>query len=120
MYFKIEIDFQLIANLSNKEGICGDCIWEETNYRPKYFIVRLDSKLPEQDYLTTLAHELVHVRQYARGDLYDYCQKDGIRWKGTKYLSIHDEEDHEDHPWEKEATKLETSLYDEFCLYLKV
>jgi len=56
--------------------------------------------------MLTLAHELVHVKQYMRGEL-RYNQQGDFQWKkrnagGYKY---------ENQPWEKEAVKLEKKLF---------
>jgi hypothetical protein len=56
--------------------------------------------------MQTLAHELVHVKQYMRGEL-GYNQHGDFKWKkrnagGYKY---------ENQPWEKEAERLEKILF---------
>ena len=58
--------------------------------------------------LETVAHEIIHVHQYNRGDLIN-C---GIRklWKGKD----HTETEYWERPWEKEAFKNEKSLAKKF------
>lgn len=59
-----------VDSLINRENIYGDCdILDHENRRPKQFIIRIDSCLKMEMMLKTLAHEMVHVKQYARGEL---------------------------------------------------
>ena len=57
----------------------------------------------------TVLHELVHVKQFARGEL-DSKYK-GMRWK-TAHVT--DDVDYMDLPWEKEAYKMEDKLAAKF------
>jgi len=59
------------------------------------------------NWLSTLAHELVHVKQFARGELDDEL----TRWKSNKYC---ENIDYWDQPWEKEARRLQVKLMGEF------
>ncbi len=56
--------------------------------------------------MKTLAHELVHVRQYVRNELNDEMNT----WKGRKVDS--DAIDYDDQPWEVEANKLGNEIYE--------
>lgn len=48
--------------------------------------------------MSTLAHELVHVKQFARKELTENLQY----WKGND----HSDTDYWDQPWEKEGSKV--------------
>jgi len=61
--------------------------------------------------LITLAHEMVHVKQYARGELKQLVRQPLYRWK-KEYLPL--DTPYLEQPWEKEAYALEETLYDEF------
>jgi len=57
----------------------------------------------------TLSHELVHMKQFAKGELYDYTYRPEItRWKRRK-INV-EKTDYQDLPWEKEAYKLQRNL----------
>jgi hypothetical protein len=58
------------------------------------------------DWLSTLAHEMVHVKQFARGEL----DAQLTRWK-TK---DHHNTEYWNQPWEKEARRLQHKLTNEF------
>lgn len=59
-------------------------------------------KLTLEEMMINLAHELVHAKQFFRGELHPYLRK----WKG------HDVQFSQ--PWEKEAYMLEDQLYNQF------
>jgi hypothetical protein len=58
------------------------------------------------NWLSTLAHEMVHVKQFARGELSSSLQ----HWKGRD----HSDTDYWDQPWEKEARRLQNKMVLEF------
>ena len=74
--------------------------------QPRSFVIELHKGDNETEQLKTLAHELVHVRQYARNELNDEMNT----WKG-RYVDS-DAIDYNDQPWEIEANKLGNELYE--------
>ena len=108
---KLHIDINLIANLKEKESIAGDCIWEDDRcVRPREFSIRVDSTQSLQAMLETVCHELVHVKQYARGELKDLARSSKCcKWKGKKvnFGNTH----YYDQPWEIEAHGRERGLF---------
>ena len=61
----------------------------------------------EEEILKTLAHELVHVRQYAVGDL----NEQATLWQG-RLMEVNLA--YENQPWEIEADELADILYEEY------
>lgn len=59
------------------------------------------------NWLSTLAHEMVHVKQFAKGEL----DPNMTRWKSNRNV---DHIDYWDQPWEKEARRLQNKLVLEF------
>jgi len=57
---KLFINIRPIRNLTEKKGIHGDCMDEDD----REFTIRLDISLPLDDMITTVLHEMVHVKQY--------------------------------------------------------
>jgi len=106
------IQIHLIRNLAKKESRYGDTIWDDQNYRPREFIVRLDSALDDDTLIWTLAHEMIHVKQYAKGELYDYSSRSYTKWKGEQIDA--DNYQYADLPWEIEACELDKELYESF------
>jgi hypothetical protein len=74
--------------------------------QPRSFVIELHKKDSEEEKLKTLAHEMVHVKQYVRNELNDEMNT----WKG-RYVDS-DAIDYNDQPWEVEANKLGDKLYE--------
>lgn len=103
----ISLEIDLIKSLIHDEAVFGDCFAADSvRYnRPRYFQIRLDAGLEISILLETLAHEIVHLRQYAKDQLYEYRNGDS-RYAGKRYPK-----DSEDLPWEEEASLLEQHIY---------
>ncbi|MAK56899.1 MAG: hypothetical protein CML17_13840 [Pusillimonas sp.] len=117
----LQIDINLNPHYEKNTTSSGDCIWEDTNRCSREFTINLDSS--NDDWMVqTLAHEMVHVKQWARGEMQDiYSDDDGspkqTRWK-SKFINIKNVP-YELWPWEKEALRIEKRLYNEWLEYLK-
>ena len=112
----LEVNIQLIRGLKESEGIYGDCIWEDRNHNPREFTIRVDSAESEDFILDTLAHEMIHVKQYARGELVDMVREPHTcKWMGeildwTKIKAG-------DEPWEIEPWSESKQLFEEYKSY---
>ena len=93
----LEIEIQ-INNL--KDQAVGYCMMQDDN---RTFELEVDKKLDDDELITTVCHEMVHVKQYARNEL-------GIN-------DNHDGENYYDLPYEKEAYKLQEILLEEYKEY---
>ena len=90
----LEIEIQ-INNL--KDQAVGYCMMQDDN---RTFELEVDKKLDDDELITTVCHEMVHVKQYARNEL-------GIN-------DNHDGENYYDLPYEKEAYELQEILLEEY------
>jgi hypothetical protein len=97
---KTEIQVRMHHNLFVAEGCEGLC--EPVSKRLFILDVALYG-----NWLSTLAHEMVHVRQFAKGELNSTMSQ----WKSNKYC---DNIEYWDQPWEKEARRLQGKLVEEF------
>lgn len=99
----IEIRIKLVKDLLAKENNYGECYDLDASPDNKYYTIRLDYS-DADTVIRTLAHEMVHIKQFARGELRmlytGYCAK----WKGEKYAS---DAEYETCPWEVEANNIE-------------
>ena len=83
-----------------KKDEYGYCNIIESN---RSFIIDVNKNVSLKDFVSTIIHEMVHVKQFARNEMSAY----GMRWKtktvseNTKYVDL---------PWEREAYKLEAKL----------
>lgn len=80
-------------------------------------VLFLDSRLNMQSLLTTIAHEMVHVKQYAKGQLRYQEEKRKVVpvWLG-KFVK---ETDYYSLPWELEAYGKERLLANKFIQFLQ-
>lgn len=83
-------------------GFCIPTDWDYRNHRE--FEIQLNKNLSKKSQIETLAHEMVHVKQFARSE-YKMLERDIHKWKGKKiYLPLHKyKKKYRDLPWEKEA-----------------
>lgn len=75
---------------------------------PKFISIQLDSKLRFDDLISTLAHEMIHAKQYIKGQFKIKITKAGksnFYWCGKKYNT-----NYFDSPWEIEAFSRERIL----------
>jgi hypothetical protein len=73
--------------------------------KPREFEIELHPGIGAHDILKTLAHEMVHIKQYVYGETNERL----TRWKGQRVDS--DTVDYWVQPWEIEAFGRETGLY---------
>jgi hypothetical protein len=93
----------------------GDCDFlDPENKRPKEFLIRVNKSLTIRDFIATIMHEMVHVKQWARREMWDLPSVNALTrsWKGSK-INI-SEVDYWSHPWEIEAYDLQYKLTDEY------
>lgn len=85
---------------------------------PRHFYISCDDGLSIQMTLRTLAHEMVHVRQYATGQMKDYTRwEDRYRWNGKIQRwnpNCSRKEYKTKYPDEREALRLEKVLWRKF------
>jgi len=81
--------------------------------RPRQFNIEINSKLKLRVLLETLAHELVHAKQFARGELYQSTVTMRHRWQGTWMPAKLP--NYWDQPWEIEAHGREAGLFVRWC-----
>lgn len=92
-----------------------------TQIESKYFIMEISKKLPIEEQLKSIAHEMVHCRQFLKKQLQ---YKNGkIYWMNKyhpnnqlkrKELNKNDYFNYLNTPWEIEAYELENMLYNSF------
>ena len=93
-----------ISNLFQNEKAYGFCL----SYTPTEFLIELDQSLPLYELIETICHEMIHVKQYATGELVE---------KGKQILyrnCLYDDSTDDSSPWEKEAYEKELYYVDAF------
>ena len=87
------IDFTY-SNKMNVKGLC----WRDES---QHFHIQLRTKQTRRDLLDTIAHEMVHIKQYLKNEIDDSLNT----WKGQV---------RKDEPWEEEAEDLAICLVNQF------
>ena len=102
----------IILNITLEEGLrdtrfYGSVVWEDANHRPREYDMELCNYLKDRMLYRVLAHEIVHIRQYATGDLKDLVtQADYCKWKNKMILTEgRGKVNYFDLPWEIEARR---------------
>jgi hypothetical protein len=106
----IEVNFD-----DNLEDLGGASIESyNTNKKPRSFLIEINKKLGGKSILSTLAHEMVHIKQFV------YCEtnEDLSKWKDVHIDS--DVIDYYDLPWEIEAYGKEQGLFYKFVVKEKL
>ena len=92
----ILVEIKLTKDLKQKEQAYGYChITDDNLNRPREFMIELDTSMkhPFDQILTWLAHEMVHLKQFVRGELFDYATG-RVQWKTRSFGRL----DHDDQP----------------------
>lgn len=108
LYHKVEVTICFDKELTGKNEYAY-CEWEDNNYRGRDFTITIDPTLGKRNMLLALAHEMVHVKQYAKGELKDYSRTNKTKWKSE--IIDPEKVDYWDFPWEIEAHGREKGLY---------
>lgn len=116
LYHNIEITIEFDDSDLNK-NVYGYCDWNDTNDRARDFTITINPNLGKRNMLLVLAHEMVHVKQYAKGELKDFVRVKRVKWKGKVYNE--ENLDYWECPWEIEAHGREKGLYFKFTDYIR-
>lgn len=116
LYSKINLTLEF-EDIPPKEKFIGFCSWEFENHLSRDFIITIDKSLNTKAMLLALAHEMVHLKQYAKGELKDYIKVNKCKWLGEQYDIK--EIDYWEQPWEIEAYGREYGLYIKFKEHMK-
>ena len=113
----IDLDIIIVKRLKKKEKCYGYCYLGDTqNWRPREFKIEMDGSVSLKLMLATLAHEMVHLKQWARRQMQDYeDHRAPRRWKSQSIrVTGKGRLTYRKLPWEKEAYKWEKRLVNEF------
>lgn len=116
--FSPQLKSHIVVSLAFKKNmsVLGYTEVEDYNSKgvPREFILEINRKQSEKEILKTIAHEMVHCKQYAYGQI----DEQGTRWLSRKM--DHDSLPYSKRPWEIEAYAIGDKLYEEFkCLQMK-
>lgn len=110
LYHLIELEIHFTSEDVDRD-VYAYCDWNDSNIRARDFTITIRPDLNKKQMLLVLAHEMVHVKQYAKGELRDYVRTNKCKWRDEVY---DDRVDYWDTPWEIEAHGREKGLYVSF------
>ena len=105
---KITVD--IVHRGLNRECVYGYCDVVGETYRPRHFLIELNTHMDEELYIKTLLHELTHLRQWVVGSL---RLRSGKMYYGKECMEDFDYW-HQAH--EIEAREQEETLYVEYLI----
>lgn len=105
----ITLDIVIRKNLKKKERALALCVPIDENLYPRFYQIDIESSLNYRLFSQSLCHELVHLKQFATNELYDYMNRNLTRWRNK--LVDSEQMSYQDQPWEKEAYTREKQLY---------
>ena len=113
------LEFNISIKPFGKDDSWGYCIPTDyaDQHRPREFDIEINNQARLRRMLETVAHEMVHAKQFARGELYESARTSKHRWQG-KWLSK--EPGYWDQPWEIEAHGRECGLFIQWAEYHKI
>lgn len=122
-YASVLMNRQLVKNLTVKvffkdESVDGLCNTDDDLAKPREFALQINPKQSAKAMLTALAHEMVHVKQYATGESKQYERTPYV----TKFRGVMvntSTTDYWDLPWEVDAYGRELGLYVRFMEHWK-
>lgn len=114
----IWINLKFRKNLKKRNGYRGSAVWDDRNHRPKSFTIEVDDNLTKRVSIATMIHEMVHVKQYAKGELKDYMRSYCIKRWGSREVNVLKIR-YREYPWEKEAYAFEEKYYKRWIEYNK-
>lgn len=107
------IDIEFCKKLDKgADGYCEVSGWNARG-KPREFTIQIQKNKSKRYMMMTLAHEIVHAKQYAMGELDENMSV----WKGKRIPS---NMDYWDTPWEIEAHGREYGLWSRFSNKYKV
>ena len=105
----ISLQIKFSKTLYKDCGNLGNITWEDDNYKPREFVMEIDNTVRLRRVLESVAHEMVHLKQFAKGEMRDMMTADKTEWFGqTLHSRSHD---YYDLPWEIEAHGREVGLF---------
>lgn len=108
LFEKIELELEFNSDDMSSD-VYGYCDWVSDNHRPKDFTITIRPNLSKKQTLLAIAHEMVHLKQYAKGEMKDYMRKHKVKFNNKIYDQ--GKIDYWEQPWEIEAHGREKGLY---------
>jgi len=107
----LQVEMKLSKVLNRDDCADGLCFVLDSGSKPRNFEVCIDTRLSLEDFIKTIIHEFIHIKQYVRGELVDQIRG---RAKTTWKTKDHTKTPYSKQPWEREAYRLQEKFYTEY------
>jgi len=104
----LNLDIEIVIKSFGKDSNYGYCCPNDFGECPREFEIEVNKAMRLRRLLETIAHEMVHVKQFAKGELYESTRLGKHRWQGQW---IDNDPEYWDRPWEIEAHGRECGLF---------
>ena len=84
----IILDIEFSNKLYKEDGLLGEIAFDDNNHRPKEFTMTVDKTVSIRRIMETIAHEMVHVKQYAKGELVDLSRCGSTKSVSYTHLTL--------------------------------
>lgn len=116
---RVAKNLDIILMVNNMKGIAdGYCHPYEAGRSPRMFELSVNAIKSRKKILQILAHEMVHVKQYAKNELRS-SDSNSASFAGKKYKLSTNLEEYFNFPWEIEAFGREFGMNLLYSVYLK-
>jgi hypothetical protein len=113
----LQININVIKDFYAQNKILGEAFpTDERNTKQKNFVINLEWNKLGKKLLQCLAHEMVHVKQYATGELKFHERRNLVTFQREQYQ----DDEYWESLWEIEAYGREVGLYQKFKPTLKL
>lgn len=106
---KLTVDIEFSRTLLKEDGMLAEIDFDDRIHKPREFTITVDSTVPQRRIMESIAHEMVHLKQYAVGEMCDTDDPNVVQWK-RKHVDLIKCE-YWDRPWEVEAHGKELGLF---------
>jgi len=115
---KMNVDILIRFGDMSDKSLLAHCEWVGDAIRPRDFQITIRDSLSIRNKLKCMIHEIVHVKQYSRNELYDYQRGDLNKTRWHKQIIIQNDnctlKRYMNYPWEKEAYEAEVPVLRKF------
>lgn len=106
----LEIKVEFKKDLLAKDGDVAQMEWLDSHVRSREFCISIDKNINEFLMILCIMHEMVHVKQYAKGELFQSLRDWNLhKWKRKEWID-EGKVSYWELPWEIEAHGREKGL----------
>jgi hypothetical protein len=103
-----KLEIEVLHRGMKRESAYGYCDVAGRHYNPREFLIELDTHMNKKTYATVLIHELIHLRQWVKGELKIKSSK--MHYRGECIEGLH----YFEKPHEIQAHYYENILYQKY------